>query len=414
MTQDSQLTPTTRVTSSRREFVLGTCAALMMAPAALMRAAHADEAGVSTQTQAALDDAQARYDAAQAQLSALNDAAFDAQAAYDQTSTDLYYTNQQIDELQASIDEKQAELASAQDVLAQRVSASYRAGKTSLLDIVLSASNFDDFCNRIYYANKTADSDAQAIQNVKDIKASLEDDRAQLQEQQAAQEQLQAEQAEQLSTLQDQVAAAEDYVNGLDAEVQQLIAQKNAEMEAAAEAARQAAEAEAAAQAAAAQQAQASGDAGASGGEAAGSSDAGTGSGSSSDAGSSDSGSDSSSGGSAGYQPASVVAAAYSYIGTPYSVLDCSGLTSAAYGDCGYSLYHQSGVQYSIVSGKGNLVGADGLVPGNLVFYARGGSIYHVGMYIGDGYVIDSIPNGGVQVRSLYFCDGFCGGGSPL
>ena len=299
-------------------------------------------------------------------------------------------------------------------MLAQRVSASYRAGKTSLLDIVLSASNFDDFCNRIYYANKTADSDAQAIQNVKDIKASLEDDRAQLQEQQAAQEQLQAEQAEQLSTLQDQVAAAEDYVNGLDAEVQQLIAQKNAEMAAAAEAARQAAEAEAAAQAAAAQQAQASGDAGASGGEAAGSSDAGTGSGSSSDAGSSDSGSDSSSGGSAGYQPASVVAAAYSYIGTPYSVLDCSGLTSAAYGDCGYSLYHQSGVQYSIVSGKGNLVGADGLVPGNLVFYARGGSIYHVGMYIGDGYVIDSIPNGGVQVRSLYFCDGFCGGGSPL
>ena len=406
MTQDSQLTPTTRVTSSRREFVLGTCAALMMAPAALMRAAHADEAGVPTQTQAALDDAQARYDAAQAQLSALNDAAFDAQAAYDQTSTDLYYTNQQIDELQASIDEKQAELANAQDVLAQRVSASYRAGKTSLRDIVLSASNFDDFCNRIYYANKTADSDAQAIQNVKDIKASLEDDRAQLQEQQAAQEQLQAEQAEQLSTLQDQVAAAEDYVNGLDAEVQQLIAQKNAEMEAAAEAARQAAEAEAAAQA--------SGDAGASGGEAAGSSDAGTGSGSSSDAGSSDSGSDSSSGGSAGYQPASVVAAAYSYIGTPYSVLDCSGLTSAAYGDCGYSLYHQSGVQYSIVSGKGNLVGADGLVPGNLVFYARGGSIYHVGMYIGDGYVIDSIPNGGVQVRSLYFCDGFCGGGSPL
>ena len=416
MTAKTQLTHTNH---TRREFVLGALGALVAAPLALAATrALGSEDGVSAQTQAALDDAQARYDAAQAQLSALNDAAFDAQAAYDQTSTDLYYTNQQIDELQASIDEKQTELASAQDVLAQRVDASYRAGKTSMLDIVLSASSFDDFCNRIYYANKTSDADAQAIQNVKDIKASLEDDQAQLQQQQAAQEQLQAEQAEQLSTLQDQVAAAEDYVNSLDSEVQQLIAQKNAEVQAAAEAARQAAEAEAAAQAAAAQQASGAGaGTGASGSSeaAGGSADAGaSGSGASSDAGSSDSGSGSSSGGSAGYQPASVVAAAYSYIGTPYSVLDCSGLTSAAYGDCGYSLYHQSGVQYSIVSGKGNLVGADGLVPGNLVFYARGGSIYHVGMYIGDGYVIDSIPNGGVQVRSLYFCDGFCGGGSPL
>jgi hypothetical protein len=27
--------------------------------------------------------------------------------------------------------------------------------------------------------------------------------------------------------------------------------------------------------------------------------------------------------------------------------------------------------------------------------------------------IIDSIPSGGVQVRDLYFCDGFCGGGSP-
>ena len=412
MTAKTQLTHTN---STRREFVLGALGALVGASALMARRrAYGTEDGVSAQTQAALDDAQARYEAAQAQLSALNDAAFDAQAAYGQTSTDLYYTNQQIDELQGSIDEKQTELASAQDVLAQRMDASYRAGKTSMLDIVLSASSFDDFCNRIYYANRTADADAQATQNVKDIKAQLETDQAQLQAQQAAPEQLQAEQAEQLSTLQDQVAAAEDYVNGLDSEVQQLIAQKNAEVQAAAEAARQAAEAEAAAQAAAAQQTQASGDTGTSGGEAAGSSDAGTGGGSSSDAGSSDSGSGSSSGGSAGYQPASVVAAAYSYIGTPYSVLDCSGLTSAAYGDCGYSLYHQSGVQYSIVSGKSNLVGADGLVPGNLVFYARGGSIYHVGMYIGDGYVIDSIPNGGVQVRSLYFCDGFCGGGSPL
>ena len=31
---------------------------------------------------------------------------------------------------------------------------------------------------------------------------------------------------------------------------------------------------------------------------------------------------------------------------------------------------------------------------------------------VGGGKVIDSIPNGGVQIRDLYYCDGFVGGGS--
>lgn len=377
----------------RREFLRA--AALLASGAALLPRAAARAAegySASAETEAALADAQARYEAAQEQIAYLNDLVFDAQVALDQTTDALNATVAQIAELQASIEQKQAELAAAQDVLAERMSASYQAGTAGMLDILLNAADFEDFVTRLYYANKVSDSDAAAIQDVKDIKASLEADQAALEQQRAAQEQLQAQQAEELSSLNDQVAAAEDYAAGLDGEVQALIAQRDAEIAAAAEAARQAAEAEAARQAAAA--------------EAAGSSSYGWDGG--------DSYSSGSSGGSSGYQPASVVDAGYSYIGTPYSVLDCSGFTSAAYADCGYYLYHQSGAQYNTVVSKGNLVGADSLVPGNLVFYARGGSIYHVGLYIGGGYVIDSIPNGGVQVRSLYFCDGFCGGGSPL
>ncbi len=94
--------------------------------------------------------------------------------------------------------------------------------------------------------------------------------------------------------------------------------------------------------------------------------------------------------------------------------MDCSGLTSTAYGDLGYYLYHQSGVQYNTVVSKGHLVGADQLVAGDLVFYASGGSIYHVGMFVSGDVIIDSIPDGGVQRRTLYNCSGFCGGGSPL
>lgn len=414
---------------TRRGFVAAAAALSLSAVGAVLGrtaargTAWADEGfSASAETEAALADAQARYQSALAQIDYLNGQVFDAEARYSEITDQLNATIAQIDELQASIEQKQAELEEAQNVLAERVSASYRAGTTSMLDILLGATDFNDFISRVYYANKVSDSDAQAIQNVKDIKASLEADQAALQEQRAQQEQLQAEQAAQIEVLNAQVAEAEAYAASLDGEVQALIAQRDAEIAAAAEAARIAAEQEAQRQAEEALAAGSSPDGWTGGGSDTGTSGGDSG-GSGGDAGSSDGGSDSgstggsggsSSGGGSGYQPASVVSAAYNYIGTPYSVLDCSGLTSAAYADCGYSIYHQSGVQYNTVVSKGNLVGAGGLVPGNLVFYARGGAIYHVGIYIGGGYIIDSIPNGGVQVRDLYFCDGFCGGGSPL
>ncbi len=388
---------------SRRSFVSAAALALGAAIFAPASRALADEGfSASAATEAALADAQVRYQAALNQIAYLNDQVFDAEAVYNDICAALDQTLQAIAELQATIEERQAELAEAQDVLADRLAASYRAGTSGMLDLLLNATDFDDLVSRLYYAGKVSDADAEAIQNVKDIKAQLEADQAALREQQAEQERLQAEQAAQLEVLHAQVAEAEAYAASLDGEVQALIAQRNAEIAAAAEAARIAAEEEAARQAAAAAGAANNGGYGnESGGDYNG-------------GGSSSSGGGSSWGGSSGYQPANVVAAGYNYIGTPYSVLDCSGFTSAAYGDCGYYIPHQSGAQYSIVAGKGNLVGADSLVAGNLVFYARGGSIYHVGMYIGGGMIIDSIPNGGVQVRSLYFCDGFCGGGSPL
>lgn len=398
---------------SRRGFVAAAATLSLAALGAMFgqtAPARGDEGfSASAETEAALADAQARYQSALAQIDYLNGQVFEAEARYTEITDQLNATIAQIEELQASIEQKQTELEEAQNVLAERVSASYRAGTSSMIDILLGATDFNDFISRVYYANKVSDSDAQAIQNVKDIKASLEADQAALQEQRAQQEQLQAEQAAQIEVLNSQVAEAESYAASLDGEVRALIAQRDAEIAAAAEAARIAAEQEAQRQAEEALAAGSSPD-----GWTGGSSDTGTSGGDSGGSSGGSSGGGSPSGGGGGYQPASVVSAAYNYIGTPYSVLDCSGLTSAAYADCGYSIYHQSGVQYNTVVSKGNLVGAGGLVPGNLVFYARGGAIYHVGIYIGGGYIIDSIPNGGVQVRDLYFCDGFCGGGSPL
>ena len=107
-----------------------------------------------------------------------------------------------------------------------------------------------------------------------------------------------------------------------------------------------------------------------------------------------------------------VVNAAKSLIGTPYGAtvdgitIDCSGLVCYAYSQAGISLPHSSSQQAKYCNDRGYAVSANQLQPGDLVFltYPWGNgfmNIGHVGIYAGNGQVIDASPNGVVQ-RSLY------------
>lgn len=76
---------------------------------------------------------------------------------------------------------------------------------------------------------------------------------------------------------------------------------------------------------------------------------------------------------------------------------DCSGLTMRAYQAAGISLGHYTGLQWD----EGMHVSRDQLQPGDLVFFATNTSdpstIHHVGIYIGDGRMIDA-PQTGEQI----------------
>lgn len=76
---------------------------------------------------------------------------------------------------------------------------------------------------------------------------------------------------------------------------------------------------------------------------------------------------------------------------------DCSGLTMRAYQAAGISLGHYTGLQWDI----GMHVSQSQLVPGDLVFFATNTSdpdtIHHVGIYIGNGQMVDA-PQTGEQV----------------
>lgn len=79
------------------------------------------------------------------------------------------------------------------------------------------------------------------------------------------------------------------------------------------------------------------------------------------------------------------------------SAYDCSGLTMAAWATEGVSLPHNSGAQYA----SGTPVSESELQPGDLVFYYS--PISHVGMYVGNGQVVNALnPGSGVQVSGLH------------
>ena len=79
------------------------------------------------------------------------------------------------------------------------------------------------------------------------------------------------------------------------------------------------------------------------------------------------------------------------------SSFDCSGLTMAAWQQAGVSLPHNSGAQYA----AGKQISESELKPGDLVFYYS--PISHVGIYIGDGQVVNALnPGSGVQISGLH------------
>ncbi|MCU1490934.1 MAG: hypothetical protein JWM85_2339 [Acidimicrobiaceae bacterium] len=101
---------------------------------------------------------------------------------------------------------------------------------------------------------------------------------------------------------------------------------------------------------------------------------------------------------SSGGAGAAAVHAAESQIGVPYvwggatpgSGFDCSGLVMWAWGQAGVSLPHSAQGQYDSIAH----ISASQLQPGDLIFYASGGYIYHVVMYIGGGQAVQAMDTG--------------------
>ncbi|MDQ2729580.1 MAG: C40 family peptidase, partial [Actinomycetota bacterium] len=116
--------------------------------------------------------------------------------------------------------------------------------------------------------------------------------------------------------------------------------------------------------------------------------------------------------------PPSGVSAAVAYasaqIGKPYqwggagpSSFDCSGLVMRAYQAAGISFDHSAQDQYNTTA----RVPISALRAGDLVFFGTPGNVYHVGIYVGGGSMVDAPHTGAdVRVEGIYWSDLLAGG----
>lgn len=105
---------------------------------------------------------------------------------------------------------------------------------------------------------------------------------------------------------------------------------------------------------------------------------------------------------------AQIVSFAKKYLGKPYvyggtsltNGIDCSAYVMKIYGHFGYSLPRTARPQAKC----GTSIKASQAKPGDLVFYAKAGSITHVAMYIGNGQIIHaSNPDDGIKISNMYY-----------
>lgn len=334
---------------------------------------------------------QAQLDAANAHLDELYSKASEANEL-------VLQAEQNLSETSAEIETKQTELEAAQEVLANRVSSDYKTGGVSLLSIIFNSSSFDDMVSRITYASKASASDAETIQQVKDIQAELDAKKAE-------QQQLLSEQQSQQAELESSAAEATSYVSSLDSQVQAALAEEQAAR--AAEQAALAAEAQQQVEANNGNYVEETEDGGTTTvtpsatttttndeDDQPASNNTTTNTGSNSAA-----SEESSSGGFTQSQRNAIVSAAWGKVGCAYvygasgpDAYDCSGFVQYCYSTIGIYLDHYSYSQGSFGHATSNPQAGD------IVYY--GG---HVGIYVGNGMMIDAgNESTGVIYREVY------------
>lgn len=329
----------------------------------------------------AITDARADAEALRSQVETLNDRVESSVEDYQYAKVQLADTEVSLASTQKKLTRAEKDLVTAQGHLEQRIDGLYRNGRIGLLDALLGARTFSDLINRFDLLKRVGAKDQEVYAQVATFRADVSARKATLAQDQAKQKKLLAQSKTALASVQQRLAERERALKGKEKLVAQLEAEEQARQVRLAAQAKEAAR-RAIAAAKVRQQAASKPHPNGSGGASA---EVPSGNVPSSQIG------------------GSVIDIAMQFMGVPYvwggaspSGFDCSGLVMYVFAHAGVSLPHSSRAQF----GYGVAVSRDALQPGDLVFF--GSPIHHVGIYVGDGNMINAPYTGSsVHISSI-------------
>ena len=107
--------------------------------------------------------------------------------------SDIYDLNSQIEEVSKNINSAEIELQKTEkdleekeELLEKRLVASYKAGSTSYLDVLLDSDSLTSFLSSYYLVEQISENDTKLINTVKETKQQIENSKAQLEENKAS------------------------------------------------------------------------------------------------------------------------------------------------------------------------------------------------------------------------------------
>ncbi len=119
---------------------------------------------------------------------------------YDLTSQ-IDETEKSIEDAETKIEEAQRDLDEKEDLLEKRLVASYKAGDTSYLDVLLSSDSLTSFLSNYYMIEELAKYDTQLIEEVKETKTQIEEAKQDLEDSKVALEEAKKVQEQKKSEL---------------------------------------------------------------------------------------------------------------------------------------------------------------------------------------------------------------------
>lgn len=120
--------------------------------------------------------------AVQKEVDDLNNKINSYQAEIDDLSTEIEEKTKLIEETTKKLEETQKELEAKEEMLEKRLVASYKAGETSYLDVLLTSDSLTSFLSNYYFIEQINQYDSELIDTIKETKKQIEESKKTLEE----------------------------------------------------------------------------------------------------------------------------------------------------------------------------------------------------------------------------------------